>query len=125
MTKVLIGDELREEVKFCLEGYEDHGNHLYQLLASTNANIPLDVTSELYHEIIELEDRYGEPMSKINPKIWKQMKQFYLDVGVARPMKETRNLLGKKLHVWFTQDKVKYEFESHPKFTETEESIQC
>tara|TARA_R110000803_G_scaffold27804_1_gene64678 strand:+ start:315 stop:707 length:393 start_codon:yes stop_codon:yes gene_type:complete len=85
--RVLIGKYLLEELRFQSDpigmGEEAHHVEVYNLVTK-NPNEPIEVSRNLVETVFGLEDLFGEPLSKVDPKLWKDVKQFYIDIGVVR-----------------------------------------
>lgn len=117
--KLLIGKDVLEEIAN-VTAYDDepYQQALYDLV-TTNIDQPIEVTKELYFEILDIEEKFGDPLSKVSPKMWKQLKQFAVDMGVVRlhdPEHFAWTSSGRKTTKWFSLNKINYSFDAHPKF---------
>lgn len=85
--RVLIGKYLLEELRFQSDpigmGEDDHYVEVYNLVTN-NPNEPIEVSRNLVETVQGLEELFGDPLSKVDPKLWKDVKQFYIDIGVVR-----------------------------------------
>jgi len=89
--KVLIGKHLLEELRIQSDTSMGDEPHHIDVRKRVNDN-PYDqraqqveVSGHLVETVFDIENYvYGDPLSRVDRKLWKDVKQFYVDVGYVR-----------------------------------------